>query len=180
MIVLVDMDDVMADTSEYLYETLMVRYPNVLEFKVPRKKFDIKDEYSFGNLLKVESVLYSLDFQSSIPPVKGSLDAVREIHKRGHDVVFCSTPHKYYETSVLQKYQWLENHLGKPFDRKLILTEDKTLIRGDLLIDDKPEINGLRFPSWEHILFATSYNFHVDSRRRLYHWLDWKNVLSEL
>jgi 5'-nucleotidase len=181
MIVLFDMDDAMADTSEYLYENLRKKHPSVLEFKMPRKKFDIKDEYSPENLVKVESVLYSPDFQLSIPPVKGSLDAVREIHERGHGILFCSAPHRVYETCVAQKYQWLENYLGRSFARKLILTEDKTLIYGDLLIDDKPEIVGLRSsPSWEHILFSASYNNHVNSKRRLDNWSDWKKVLIEL
>lgn len=36
----------------------------------------------------------------------------------------------------------MEKHLGRDFLEQVILTRDKTLITGDLLIDDKPDILG--------------------------------------
>lgn len=180
MIVLFDMDDVIADTSECLYKILRKEHPDILEFQHDRTHHDIKDEYSPENLKIVQSVLYSPDFQLSMPAVPGSLEAVLEIDKRGHNVIFCSTPHAHYETCVVQKYQWLEARLGRTFARKLMLSDDKTIVYGDLLIDDKPEIKGLRHPSWEHVLFTRSYNLDVHDKRRLDSWNNWRDILSEL
>jgi 5'-nucleotidase len=42
---------------------------------------------------------------------------------------------------VLQ-YDWVKNHLGKHWLKKLILTADKTIVKGHLLIDDKVDIKG--------------------------------------
>lgn len=43
---------------------------------------------------------------------------------------------------VSVQYAWVEKHLGHDFLEQVILTRDKTLIAGDLLIDDKPDILG--------------------------------------
>ena len=37
----------------------------------------------------------------------------------------------------------MEEHLGSEFTKRVILTRDKTLVRGDVLIDDKPTIGGI-------------------------------------
>ena len=41
------------------------------------------------------------------------------------------------------QYEWVENHLGKDWINRLILTRDKTMINGDVLIDDKINITGI-------------------------------------
>lgn len=43
---------------------------------------------------------------------------------------------------VYVQYAWVEKHLGHEFLEQVILTRDKTLIAGDILIDDKPDIVG--------------------------------------
>ncbi len=43
---------------------------------------------------------------------------------------------------VCVQYAWVEKHLGHDFLEQVILTRDKTLITGDILIDDKPDILG--------------------------------------
>lgn len=40
------------------------------------------------------------------------------------------------------QYRWVERHLGPQFVERIILTRDKTMVLGDLLIDDKDTIRG--------------------------------------
>ena len=40
-------------------------------------------------------------------------------------------------------------HLGRDATNRLILTKDKTLVHGSLLIDDKPRILGAVKPRWK-------------------------------
>lgn len=40
------------------------------------------------------------------------------------------------------QYAWVEKHLGKEFLEQIVLTRDKTIVSGDLLIDDRPDIIG--------------------------------------
>ena len=50
-----------------------------------------------------------------------------------------------YLLCVCVQYAWVEKHLGHEFLEQIILTRDKTLITGDILIDDKPDILGKEF-----------------------------------
>lgn len=43
----------------------------------------------------------------------------------------------------------MEKHLGPQFVERIILTRDKTVVLGDLLIDDKDTIQGLICFPWQ-------------------------------
>ena len=89
-----------------------------------------------------------------------------------------ATPLSLYAYCVLEKYQWVEKYLGYGFTKKLILTRDKTLVRGDMLIDDKPEITGIQKPVWEHIIYDFPYNRHITGNRRIVRWKNWRKILG--
>jgi len=55
--------------------------------------------------------------------------------------------------------------------------KDKTLIIGDILIDDKPEIKGISTPNWEHIIFDQPYNKNITNKKRI-NWDNFKEVLG--
>ena len=73
-------------------------------------------------------------------------------------------------------------HLGKSWVDRIILTRDKTLVRGDILLDDAPQAKGSSLePVWEHVYFDQPYNrpgvSDADpSRRRLVAWKDWRSL----
>ena len=46
------------------------------------------------------------------------------------------------------QYGWVEKHLGPQFVERIILTRDKTMVLGDLLIDDKDTIQGRSHFPW--------------------------------
>jgi 5'-nucleotidase len=77
---------------------------------------------------------------------------------------------------VGEKYAWVEQHLGAEFVQRIVLTRDKTLVHGDVLIDDKPEIGGLRKPDWRHLIYDQPWNRHVDGPRLT--WADWRERLA--
>uniref|UniRef100_A0A8C2FCC3 5',3'-nucleotidase, mitochondrial n=1 Tax=Cyprinus carpio TaxID=7962 RepID=A0A8C2FCC3_CYPCA len=97
--------------------------------------------------------------------------------------VFCLFPWFPLMKCVCFQYAWIEKHLGPEFLEKIILTKDKTIVTGDILIDDKPEILGVEpSPSWEHVLFTACHNKHLPpntSQRRLLSWADdWRGLLE--
>jgi 5'-nucleotidase len=94
----------------------------------------------------------------------------------GHDVRFCTSHLFEYDYCVLEKYQWVEQHFGPEFVDRIILTRDKTLIRGNLLIDDKPQIIGIEKPTWEHILYDRPYNRDIPGKRCLT-WCNWRDIV---
>uniref|UniRef100_A0A803VWN4 5', 3'-nucleotidase, cytosolic n=1 Tax=Ficedula albicollis TaxID=59894 RepID=A0A803VWN4_FICAL len=99
------------------------------------------------------------------------------------EVFICTSPLRKYEHCIVEKYKWVEKHLGPEFVERIILTRDKTVVAADLLFDDKDTIQGAEpDPSWEHILFTCCHNRHVQlpaPRRRLHSWAnDWKAILE--
>ncbi len=43
------------------------------------------------------------------------------------------------------QFEWVQQHLGRGWVNRLVITKDKTIVTGDLLIDDRPKIKGSHF-----------------------------------
>ncbi|XP_013364106.1 PREDICTED: 5'(3')-deoxyribonucleotidase, cytosolic type isoform X3 [Chinchilla lanigera] len=151
--------------------------------------FPIKD--------KVASVYEAPGFFLDLDPIPGALEAMREMNDMQDTEVFiCTSPLLKYDHCVGEKglqaaltllsptqYRWVERHLGPQFVERIILTRDKTMVLGDLLIDDKDSIQGLeQAPHWEHILFTCCHNQHLalpPTKRRLLSWSDsWRDIID--
>jgi 5'-nucleotidase len=58
---------------------------------------------------------------------------------------------------------------------RIIVSKDKALVHGDVLVDDKPEIKGALTPAWHHVIFDQPYNRQIGGIRMT--WENWRNVL---
>lgn len=177
-IILVDMDDVLADfEGKFLKEwkKKFPRHPHVPPEK--RKTFHIEDDYPNGLEKEIRAIFSAPGFFENLNPIFGGKKALENMQKMGHNVFICTSPISKYENCVLEKYRWVEKNLGFEWTRKIIMTKDKTLVFGDILIDDKPEHTGAKKPFWTHVLFEKSYNQHVDSKLRI-NWNNWEKILE--
>ncbi|MBU0461649.1 MAG: 5'-3'-deoxyribonucleotidase, partial [Nanoarchaeota archaeon] len=177
-LILVDMDDVLADfEGEFERRWCAVHRDKIGATQAERNSVYMKR--ANGGVLRplVEEIYRTPGFILSLPPIEGGLEAVVEMLGLGHDVFICTKPIRHYPDCALQKYHWIEEKLGIDWARRMILTKDKTLFRGDYLIDDKPEITGILQPVWEHILYDQYYNRDVKGKRRLT-WKNWREVLN--
>jgi 5'-nucleotidase len=110
-------------------------------------------------------------FYWHLEPIEGAVEALRALD-RHHDVWLCSTPDSTNPSCASDKLDWAEHHLGAIWRKRVILTHDKTLVRGDILIDDKPEVTGDADPEWVHVLFDQPYNQHVEGKAVISQWRD--------
>jgi len=62
---------------------------------------------------------------------------------------------------------------------RIITTNDKTVCRGTLLIDDHPNIRGSRFPSWRQVIFDQPYNQNRTDMPRLTSWNNWERLFAD-
>lgn len=69
-------------------------------------------------------------------PLPGALAAVRSLIGMGHEVWLATKPPTGISFAYADKVQWVLNHLPE-LKRKIIITHDKSLLRGDILIDDR-------------------------------------------
>ena len=178
MIILIDQSGPLADFQKGFLEKWRTQFPR--EFFVPlyqRKDFYVYNDYPENLRDKVKDLYGAPGFFLGLQPVEGSVEAVKTMLKLGYDVRICSSPLSRYENCVLEKYQWAEKHLGRDFTERIILSKDKTLIRGNFLIDDNPVIEGVKTPEWEHIVYDCPYNRNNKNNKRLT-WQNWRSVLD--
>ena len=89
----------------------------------------------------------------------------RALLAAGHDVRICTAPVNQYRYCAGEKIAWVEQHLGAEWTRRVIIAKDKTWVRGDILIDDKPTIEGSLPPLWQHRLYDAPHNRHLNVPR---------------
>lgn len=178
MIILVDQDGPMADFEQGVINVWQKWFPN--ESFVPienRRNFYTRLDYPKELRGRIDEIQYSKNFYADLPIVAGCFEAISEMLALGYNVRICSAPSSKYENCVGEKYFWVEKHFGREFTRRIILTKDKTLIKGNFLIDDRPLIEDIDTAEWEHILYDAPYNRHISDKKRLT-WSNWKTILG--
>ena len=138
-----------------------------------RTSFYVDDDYLRLNPSLTENELLQISAQPgffrNLPVIAGSVEALRLLSER-YNVFICTSPLWRYENCVLEKFQWLEQHFGFILTTKVVLTRDKTMVRGDVLVDDKPNIKGCMSPQWKQVVFSQLYNRQETSKFRIEGW----------
>jgi len=103
---------------------------------------------------------------NDLEPVPGAIYAFKELSQH-YDCYILSTAPWGNPEAWMEKRLWVEKYLGEEGYKRLILTHNKHLNRGDYLIDDRYANGADRFEG-EHILFGSEK------------FKDWKAVLEYL
>lgn len=178
MIILADMDGVVANFEEGLFRKIKNKYPEIVPVPLAeRTTFYAKEQYPKMFQPLVEEIQVSKSFYSDLLPIEGSIEALNQIVNSGNSVFICTSPKSNNPYCFQEKYEWIVRYFGKKWEKQIIISKDKTVIWGDYLIDDKPVVTGVMKPSWEHIIFSQPYNLQVMSKRRI-DWQNWDTVLK--
>lgn len=177
MDIAVDMDDVVAEYSLEVEETVRVKLPHVRPVPMhERKNFYVVDDYPEEHRKEVGKIAKSPGFYGRLSPVPGALKTLQHWRDIGIHVILLTAPTKKHPTCAQEKVAWVEYNLGSDWVDELFICRDKTMVHADYLIDDRPEVGGHRNPSWEHILYDRPYNSAVDKRRMT--WENWRSVIE--
>jgi len=112
-----------------------------------------------------------IDFFRNLKPIEGAIEAYYLLSDLPNtDVYILSAPLEYNPLSYTEKRIWVEEYLGFETVGKLILSSDKSLLKGDYLIDDYAKGKGQEnfegrliqfgskeYPDWNSVLEFFSF-----------------------
>lgn len=183
MLLLIDQDGVLADFERGLRQKWRQAYADVPPLPPEaRLSFYAQLDYPEHLRARVADVCFAQGFFHDLPPVPGAIAGIKALAAAGHDVRICTSPLLQNPYCVAEKYQWVATHLGTDWLDKMILTKDKTLVQGDYLIDDKPDIQGRLSPVWQQLIYDATYNQTVTHLPRM-RWDEphsWQPLLTQL
>lgn len=172
--ILLDQDGVLADFVKGLYAELKIFTPAELFPLLPDphklKRFYVDECVDTGNSKydnKLKELIRRVVDQSSelflnLDEVDGAIYYAKLLKERaavfGIDVLICTAPHVENRTCHYGKVNWVRRMFDEAWAKSMIMTHDKTLIQGLVLVDDKPHITGAIAPTWRHIIFDAHYN----------------------
>lgn len=123
----------------------------------------------------IYSYLFLDTLYDNVKPIDGALEGLQFIESLGHRVVFVSSGVYAYP-----KYQWMERNkfnVGK-YGSNYIVCHDKSLINGNLLIDDGVH-NIQAFNHWQSILFDQPWNRNFNWEFRAKSWSEVCKIFEE-
>jgi len=175
----VDQDGVIADWGGSGWNTALDAYGDAAA-NIPRhedqRTFDLAHQRTPDELQIIAEVMNNMDY-GALHPIRGARTALRRMLRAGHDVRIVSSPWPSNPRCASAKFDWMVRWFGPTWARRTILTMDKTLVRGDILIDDKPSVTGDLEPEWEHVWFSQPYNRELTGKRRLDRWSEWESIV---
>lgn len=181
-VVLVDMDNTLVDFDlEFGKRWAQARPQDGLSLIKSRRHFELEQNFSPDLKPLAIEIMSQPGFFIAFEPQKYAVQAVKEMEAAGLHVMLCTAPLPFqYESCVAEKFAWVRKWLGEEWLSRIVVTRDKTLVKGRVLIDDKPRVAGAcDAPEWVHVLFDQPYNREVMDRPRLADWREWRKVVGE-
>ena len=174
-IILLDLDAVLFDFHGALHDHV-ARIAQEMSFEntLPQE-FDTWALFN-GHKETDEAISRSLNspgFFGDMPVMPGAVEAVAFLREYA-EVFFCSTPFHTNPTCAEEKSYAVNKHFGKGSGQRLILTSDKTVISGEVLVDDRPDVKGVlsHYHDWTQVFFTHKYNSHIEGVPRIREWND--------
>jgi 5'-nucleotidase len=172
-VVLLDQDGPLADFDAALAAVLrkLGCDPGKLERTTWWTSHDIARDFGPDIADEVVDAVHEPSFFANLPVVAGAREGVQRLLDAGIEVFVCTAPKLSNPSCASDKLAWIDLHLPE-LRRSVVISKDKTLVRGDVLVDDKPEVTGAMTPVWSHVLFDTPGNAHASSGLRMGSWDD--------
>lgn len=171
MRILIDLDDTIADFQGRLAGIYNENFPDTPIDLSKRKDFYLGLGDTMYLIDDAWHIMRGIGFYLSLDVVEGAIEAVKNLQKE-HEVYIVTSAGTTFPLAPTEKYQWVERNFGTKMLNNLVITRAKHTIKGDILIDDKPEV-GEDKAEWQHILYDRPYNRELDKPR-----LNWDNYMD--
>lgn len=158
MIFLIDMDGPIAGFNQHYFarcEARGIELDCTLENQ--SEKFATSHVVDRGLRAEARGMVEQQGWFRDLPVVPGALEGLGELAEHG-EVWICTKPLEANLWCRDEKASWVAEHLGSAWQRKLIIAPDKSLIIGDILLDDGPDPRWYKRAVWSPVIFDLPYN----------------------
>lgn len=166
--ILVDMDAVLVNIVNYWLE--QINYKHETSYTIE----DIKD-FSLHDCLNLPESIYSIldepGFFFRGTPIEDSQEILFLLTKKYN--VKIVTAASYSNNAVREKWLWTQKHLPFISKEQVVFTKDKTIVKGDYLIDDAP--HNLLTTCSIPVIFDYPWNRNIIIKRGI-RIKDWKEI----
>jgi len=169
MRIFVDMDNVLTQFNKQMITYLRRTNLELIQEKV-EKTWEIAEWFEGDKNRIKKSYAYIM---SSVPGFWAGMEIMpgaKEVmdHMMKYHEVYIATAAFWGDTCIPEKVRWIRNHLRKFDLNNLIFTQHKELLKGDVIIDDKPKT--LTMFEGGKIKWSYPYNIGVEADVEVVKW----------
>lgn len=176
---LLDMDGPLADFDVHFYNRCEGRYGfNVAGPHERTARYFTDHIPNRRHRAEARKMIDDAGWFRDLPVTPGALEGVDGLLAAGIDVWVCTKPLEVNPTCRDDKGAWLRRYFPM-LEHKLILAPDKSMIRGDILLDDAPHLKWLNRACWHPVVFTAPYNGAGSEWADMPHW-QWGNSVESL
>lgn len=114
----------------------------------------------------------------SLEPTEGAIEGAQALAEVA-DVWICTKPLESNQTCRDEKAAWVRHHLGKEWESKLIITPNKGMVHGDILLDDAIKLAWMPYATWTPVVFPTPWNGEGSDWESFERW-SWNDPIDDL
>ena len=168
--VLIDMDQVMADITTQFIDWYKEATGETIAYEQLLGKSEI---HAFPQPELIRKFLYTPGFFRTAKVMPGSQDVVEELNR--HYDVFIVSAAMEFPQSLIEKYEWLQEHFPFITWQQVILCGSKKPVSGDYMIDD--HLKNLDHFEGRKLLFTATHNTHIEGYTRVNNWEEVRKLL---
>lgn len=172
MTIFVDMDDVLADTYGKhieLYNKEHQQKLHINQISSGEMWQNVPEEFHPS----IRQHALRSGFFRDLEPIKDAIQVMEALYNK-HEV-YIATAATQFPNSLIEKSQWLAEHMPFITWQHQIMCGDKFILDGDLLIDDR--IYNLEHFKGDTLLFNSPHNVNDEGFKRVATWLEIAEIL---
>lgn len=169
---IIDMDDVMADTSQ----SILNLYNTEFGTTYTKDQFwgnTLWDDQLKESYLTIRHRLYEPGFFRNAAVMPNAQEVIKTLQTK-HEVFIVSAATE-FPNSLKEKHEWLEEHFPYIHWKNLVLCGDKSIVKGDVMIDDHEK--NLKVFDGQTLLFDAIHNQALEGYQRVKSWREIKQIL---
>lgn len=166
MRILVDMDEVIADTTGGMAAWYKKKYGGDIDYKKMLAGKSLVKGFPEEHQAEVRQQLFEPGFFRDLPVIKDSIEVLEQMNRR-YDIYIVSAATE-FPNSLKDKYDWLAEHFPFFVWQQIVFCGDKKMIRADVMIDD--HARHLELFEGKPYLFTAGHNLEETGFERVNSW----------